>query len=296
MMAMMEQGPNALAALGGHPLIERFLRQPAERFWNELVARAPTFASAVGVTLALWIVARIVRSLAERLLRLSRLDQITEDTWIGRILGGLGDGYTPSKAVASLLYIAILTMALAASADILGLSAVRNALMAILGYLPKLSSGLFVLAVGGYVARAARRAIGSVMKELKSPYAGMAESVCESLILILTVTVAVNTLGADLSFVTNNLAILIATLVLTAAFLFCWAMRRPAEEIIANYYLRRMLQVGDRVTFKEIEGTVDRFAALGLIVRDEDEVEHFVPARHILDGLSRSGRANAPRS
>src|SRR6187399_3235478 len=175
-MALTAMAPDAFTGVTSHPLVERLLKQPAERAWTELLARAPTFASAVAVALVLWLVAKLVRSLAERLLKLSRLDLITQDTWLGRILGGLGDGFTPSKAVASLLYVAILMMALAASADILGLGAVRNALMAVLGYVPKLASGLCVLAVGGFVARAARRAIGSVMKELKSPYGGIAES------------------------------------------------------------------------------------------------------------------------
>ncbi|MGC4091894.1 MAG: hypothetical protein QM756_29235 [Polyangiaceae bacterium] len=280
--------------LTAHPLVERLLKQPAERAWTELLARAPTLASALAVALGMWIVARVVRSITERLLKLSRLDQVTQETWLGRILSGLGEGFTPSKAVASLLYAAILTMALAAAADILGLSAVRNALMAVLGYVPRVASGLCVLVVGGFIGRAAKRAIGSVLKELKSPYAGLAESATETLILVLTVTVAVDSLGADLSFVTNNLAIVIGTFVVTGAFLFGWSMRRPAEELIANYYLRRLLRVGDRVTFNNVEGTVDRFAALGLLLKDDDGVEHFVPARHVLDGVTRSESAAAP--
>ncbi|HWA74515.1 MAG TPA: mechanosensitive ion channel domain-containing protein [Polyangiaceae bacterium] len=270
------------------PLFERFVKQPAEQALAEVVRRAPTLGSALAVLFALWLVARAVRAVTARLLKMSKLDRLIEDTWFGRILSGLSDGFTPSKAIASLLYVAIMMMAVAASADILGLSAVRNALTSVLGYVPRLVSAICVLAVGGYVGRAARRAIGSVMKELKSPFAGIAESGSEGLILVLTVTVAVNALGADLSFVTNNLAMLVGTLVLTAAFLFAWSMRKPAEEIIANYYLRRLVQVGDKVTFGKVEGTVEKFAALGLVLKDAEGSEHFVPARHVLDGLQRA--------
>jgi hypothetical protein len=271
-----------------NPLFDRFVKEPAEQVFAEVVKRAPTLGSALLVLFVLWLVARAVRAVTARLLKLSRLDRLIEDTWFGRILSGLSEGFTPSKAIASLLYLAILMMAVAAAADILGLSAVRNALTAVLGYVPRLASAICVLAVGGYVGRAARRAIGSVMKELKSPFAGIAESGTEGLILVLTVTVAVNALGADLSFVTNNLAMLVGTLVVTAAFLFAWSMRRPAEEIIANYYLRRLVQIGDKVTLANVEGTVEKFAALGLVLRDDEGAEHFVPARHILDGVQRS--------
>ncbi len=290
-VTILAAAPNALDVVQSHPLFERLVRGPAEKAWTELVLRLPTLGSAIATGLGLWLVARAVRAVAWRLLKLSRLDQITEDTWFGRILSGLGEGFTPSKAVASLLYVAILMMALAASADILGLGAVRNALMAVLGYVPRIASGLCIVAVGGYAARAARRAVESVMKELKSPYGGIAESATEGLILVLTITVAVNSLGADLSFITNNLAMIVGALVVTAAFLFGWSMRRPAEEIIANYYLRRLVRVGDRITFGSVEGTVERFSALGLLLRDEDGAEHFVPARHILNGVQRSESA-----
>jgi OmpA family/Conserved TM helix len=172
-------------------------------------------------------------------------------------------------------------MGAAASADILGLPAVRGAIWAVLGYLPKLAAALAVLGVGGYVARVARRAVAGVMKELKSPFAGIAESLTEGVIMLVTITVCVNQLGADLSFITNNLAVILGALIATAALLFAWAMRRPAEEIIANYYLRRLVRIGGQVTLATIEGTVDRFAALGLVLKDSEGCEHFIPAHHV---------------
>jgi hypothetical protein len=102
---------------------------------------------------------------------------------------------------------------------------------------------------------------------------------------------AVDALGADLSFVTQNLMLILGVLVVTAAFLFGWSMRRPAEEIIANYYLRRMVRTGDKVTFNAVEGTVEKFTALGLLIKDDSGDEHFVPARHVLNGLSRTPSA-----
>jgi len=278
-----------------HPLYERLIRKPLELAWTEAAARLPTLATAIAVGVALWLVARVVRAVTSRLLGMSRLDRVIEDTWFGRILSGLGDGMTPSKAVASLLYAAILMMALAASADVLGLSAVRSAMMAVLSYVPKLISALCIVAAGGYLAKVARRAVSSLMNELKSPYAGIAESATEGLLLLLTVTVAVDSLGADLSFVTNNLAIIVGVFVVTAAFLFGWSMRRPAEEIIANYYLRRLVRVGDRVSLANVEGLVDRFTPIGVVLKDEAGQEYFVPARHVLQGVQRLEAAEALR-
>jgi hypothetical protein len=287
---------SVLSLLGGaNPSFDRFVAKPAENALTEVIARAPTVGAAIGTLLGLWIVARIARVVLERLLKLAKLDEAIDETLIARILSGLGEGSTPSKALSTLAYLAILLMALAAAADILGLAAVRAALLAVLGYVPRLAAALAVLGVGGYVARTARRAVASVMKELKSPFAGIAESLTEGVIMLVTITVCVNQLGADLSFITNNLALILGAFAATAAFLFAWAMRRPAEEIIANYYLRRLVRIGDQVTIGEAEGTVDRFAALGLILKDGEGCEHFVPARHVLNGVQRSQSVSLTR-
>lgn len=269
----------------------RFAAEPAERAVTEIATRAPTVAGALGAFLALWLVAKVARVVAVRVLELVKLDDTLDGTLISRIFSSLGEGSTPAKALGTIVYFAVLVMAAAATADILGLSSVRAALWAVLAYVPRLGAALAVLGVGGYVARTARRAIAGVMKELKSPFAGIAESLTEGVILLLTVTVCVNQLGADLSFITNNLAVIVGLFIATAAFLFAWAMRRPAEEIIANYYLRRLVRIGDQVTLANTEGTVDRFAALGLVLKDAEGCEHFIPAHHVLDGLSRTQSA-----
>lgn len=277
------------------PMVERFVVAPAEHALATVVGIAPTVAGALGAFVALWLLARVARVVTVRILRLVKLDQAIDETLISRIFSGLGDGATPSTVLGTIVYFAIVLMGDAASADILGLPAVRGALWAVLGYLPKLAAALAVLGVGGYVARVSRRAVAGVMKELKSPFAGIAESLTEGVIMLVTITVCVNQLGADLSFITNNLAVILGALIATAAFLFAWAMRRPAEEIIANYYLRRLVRIGDQVTLATIEGTVDRFAALGLVLKDSEGCEHFIPAHHVLDGFERTQSASLVR-
>ena len=107
----------ALDGLGAAlPNVLTLLSEPLERLWKELAARAPAMGSALAVLLALWIVARIARSVSERLLRVVKVDQAMENTFVGRMLAGAGDGLTPSKALASLVYAAILLLALAGAA------------------------------------------------------------------------------------------------------------------------------------------------------------------------------------
>jgi hypothetical protein len=267
--------------------LDQMVREPLSRSWAELTARAPALGAALSILVGLWLVARLARGLSERLLRAAKVDTALETTFIGRMLSGASQGLTPSRALASLVYAAILLLALAGASEQLGLTAVGVAISAVLAYVPRVASGLITLAIGGYVAGGVGRAVLSTLKELKSPFAGVAQSATETVVLLVTVTVAVNALGADLSFITSNLVLIFGVVAVTAAFLCCWSMRKPAEEVMANYYLRRIVRVGDWITLGSVEGSVEKFTALGVMLKDAEGIEHFVPARHVLGGLQR---------
>lgn len=264
---------------------------PIESLWSAVVAHAPAILSALGLLLILWIVARVARAVVTRVLGMTRLDAATEKTQIGKLLRAAGAGLTLSRAIAALVHLTIMLMAFMSAADLLGLGAVREALGAALAYVPRLLSVLVVLALGGYLASAARRAVGAMLTEIRSPYAGPLEAITEVALLVIAAAIGVDILGVDISFLTANLSLIIAVGLVTIAFLFAWSMRRPAEEIIANYYLRRMVSQGDRINLGAVEGTIESFTPIGVMVRDAKGEERFVPARHVLDGLGCSGRA-----
>lgn len=275
--------------------VDELVVAPAQQLWGQVLAYAPRVGSALLVLLVMWLVAKLVRAAVVKVLGMTKLDDATKSSWLGRIIGGLADGFTPAKAIGSLAYVAILLLALSTAADLMGLEAVTAALSTAIGFLPKLVSALLVLVVGGYIASAARKAIGAVLQEMKNPYTGVVEGLTEGTIVIIVVTVAVDVLGIDLSFITSNLALIIGTAVISVAFLLSWSMRKPAEEILANYYLRRMVAVGDQVKLGGAEGTVERFAALGLVLKDNTGTERFVPAREVLNGLERRPGAQSLR-
>lgn len=274
--------------------VQRVALGPLEALRDAVALHAPAMLSALGLVLALWLVARLARVIVTRLLGMTRLDAATEQTQIGKLLRAFDADLTLSRAVATLVYLAILIMAFMAAADLLGLTAVREALAAVLAYLPRLVSVIVALGVGGWIASAARRAVGAMLKEMRSPYAGPLETLTEVALLVIAAAIAVDMLGVDISFITANLSLILGVFLVTVAFLFSWSMRRPAEEIIANYYLRRMVGPGDRIHLGDVEGTVESFTPIGVLLRDARGEERFVPARNVLDGLACSGRARRP--
>lgn len=255
---------------------------------KEMIAtRAPTVVSGVAILCVGWLGALLLRALVRRLLLALQLDRALTGTRLGALVGALGKDMGPARLIAQLAYYTLLLLTLDTAAGQLGLTGLEVALSSALGYLPKAFSALALIAVGAYVASAAKLRVGAVLRELRSSAAGLAETATEAGILLLGALLALDVLGVNLAFITGNLTLLLGAALVVVVFLSCWAMRHPAEELIANYYLRRMLSVGDHVQTKTHQGTVLEFVPLGLMLRDATGDEHFVPARELVNGLRR---------
>lgn len=262
-----------------------------EGVWAQVLSTAPAVLTGLAVLLGLWLLAIVLRAITRRLLGITKLDDAVGKTRVGKIIGALGEDMTASRAIAQLVYLAIVVLALTTAADVAGLDAVQEILSSVLGYIPQLLSAVLIVAAGGYVATLVSDAIGKVLKEMRSPYAKLLAGISEGALLVLAITIAIDTLGVDLTFVTSNITLVLGAVTVTLCFLFAWSMRRPAEDIIANYYLRRMVRIGDRIELGDVEGVVERFAAIGVLLRQDSQELRFVPARHVLEGLRHAGSA-----
>jgi len=254
---------------------------------DTIAAHAPKVLSGVGVLVVGWIVARLLRSALRHMLKAVHLDAAVAGTRLQSLLGAISKELVPSLLVAQLAYWTLLLVAWNTAAGIWGLAALEHALAAAVGYLPKALSALALFAGGAYLAGAARRAVGAVLRELRNPAAAILESVTEGALLLVVSLVTLDLLGANLSFITANLTLVVGAGLIVVVFLSCWAMRAPAEQIVANYYLRRMLSIGDQVETAQHRGTVLEFVPLGLVLRDPTGDEHFVPAQSLIAGLRR---------
>ncbi len=260
----------------------RLVTDPLRYLWAETIRLLPTLIGAILVFLVLWIVALVARAVVRKVARMAQMDALLEGTRLAGVLHALDERLTLSRLLGAIAYYAVLVSGLAAAAELLGLHAVREVVVAVAAFLPRLIGALLALALGAALASAVARAVESVARQATSPYAGFLGRTAEVLLLLVVLTVALDLLGADLEILHANLTILLGAGSLTLAFLAGWAMRQPAEHIVANFYVRRILSVGDRVRFDSHEGTVERFTPLGFVLQGKDGERHLVLAKEYL--------------
>ena len=255
---------------------------PLEYLWAQVVRLLPSVVGAIALFLVIWIVAVVLRFATRKIAGYVRVDALIDGTRIGGLLRQMGDELTLSRLLGALVYYTVLISGLAGAADILGLSAVRDVVRAVVAFLPKILSGILALAVGAALASVVAKAVGAFARQASSPHARLLEGVTEFVLMIVVVTVSLDLLGADLTILHANVTIFLGSFIVATAFLAAWGMRRPAEDVIANYYVRRLLAVGDQVERDGKVGSVERFTPIGFVFKTSDGREHLVLAKEYL--------------
>ncbi len=259
-----------------------FVADPARYLLAQIVRYLPLALGAL-IIFVIWLIAAVIaRIIVRKLLTLSKADRLIQGTKIARLVQAIGTDASLARLLGQLTFWTLIIVGFAAAADVLGLEAVREILSGVAAFIPKLFSALIALVLGAWLAALVARAVGGLARETSSPFASLIEKTTEFVLLLVVITISLDLLGADLTILHANITILIGSGFVTLAFLAGWALRRPAEQIVSNYYLRRILSVGDTISHKGQSGTIEKFSALGFVLQTQDGSRHLVLAKEFL--------------
>ena len=73
---------------------------------------------------------------------------------------------------------------------------------------------------------------------------------------MVTILIATNQMGIDISIVENVIIIALGSLLFGAAFAFALGAKTSISNILASYYLQKIYKVGDKVRIGDYEGRI----------------------------------------
>lgn len=263
------------------------IQKQAEEFGNAIAEHLPRILTAIIVLIIFLVVAKILRLVVRRVLAKTPLDPAISGMRIGQLLESMSPGMKMSDFFAQVVYILALLLAWTSVAEVLQLESLKSALSSAIAYTPKVIAAMIILFAGAALASFVRKGLHAMLSDVRNPGVRMLESVAEFAIYFIVLLIALESLGVDTSIVKSNMAIIMGALVIILSFLFCFAMRVPAQEIIANYYLRLKIHAGDEVELNGVSGKVHTFTPLGVMIDDGSGTLHFVPAAESLSGLKK---------
>jgi small-conductance mechanosensitive channel len=222
-----------------------------------------------------WLVARMLRWLFSRItLRIGRMVPGSE---LKRELRDSAGERVAADVVGHVVFWIVFLLFVAAASQVLGLQAVTAGLTRLAQYLPSVLAAVVIVVAGVMLSNVARRATARAVARAGIAQGETLGQAARVLVLIVAIVVALDQVGIESTLLILTLAILLGTVVGSAALAFALGAREAVSGLIAVHYLERFYRPGDRVGVGEIEGRIVEFSGTAVIL-DTNRGRAIVPA------------------
>ena len=176
----------------------------------------------------LW-VAQLIRTLFQKMLKAIKLEALADKFRVNELIKSGGISLTLTDMFLWLLYWIVLLVFLSSAANVLGIPTITNFISVLIGYIPAIFAGLVVMLIGIIAA--------NVVSEMldKVAHGKAFKNVSRWLILLVAFITAVEQLGFNLNFLTENLTIIIAGVMLAFGLAFGLGGKDKAKQFLDKH-------------------------------------------------------------
>ena len=215
--------------------IQDILRDSLSGFLRGIGEFLPNILAAFAILIVGWIVAKVVKSLAVRGLKLVRFPALTEKGGIDAFLAKGGVKQSTTDLIAVLVYWLLMLMVLVTAANALALDVASQLLNQILLYIPNIIVAVIVVAVGLYAASFVAALVRTAAANAGIEQAVLVAAVARYALVIFAFAIALEQLRIGREVVINGFLILFGAASLAAAL----AVGLGAREIVSRYLAER---------------------------------------------------------
>jgi small-conductance mechanosensitive channel len=245
----------------------------------------PKLVIALVLIIGGWLVSYVVAKLFKRLLITVKIDRLSVKLQEIDLVERSGLRLQLSSILASTLYYIMLLVFLIAASDAVGLQVVSEQVANVIQFIPRLVSALMVFVGGLLLANFARTALYTALRSL-GVQSGKLISEVIFYFIVLTITItALEQGGMNTAFLTSNIQILLAGLIIAFALGFGLSSKEVLRQLIAANYNRRKYQVGDYVRVKEYTGRIVAVESTSITLLLANESKVVIPQTEILNGF-----------
>lgn len=227
---------------------------------------APNLLGAAALLFAGWLVARLLRGLAVKLMHVVEL-------LLHRLSRGQAARTIPSGSVeivgAILFWVVILFFA-AAATHVLGLGAFASWLQGLVTYLPTLVAGVLIVVAGVLLAALARDLTLAALSTFPEQQRALLARIVQGTILVTAVAVGADQIGIRITFLVILAAVVTSAVVGGIALAVSLGARAYVANLIGAHYLRQAFGVGQRVRIGELEGTILELTAVSVVLETKE--------------------------
>jgi hypothetical protein len=225
----------------------------------------------VGLVVAL--LALIVASIAERMLRIVmvrlRFDDLIRRSGVDQWIQRAGIRRRLDDVIPRLVFFVLLFLFAREGAESLGLVALSEGIAAVMAYLPSVISAFLIVLIGGALAQVAGHSLEGAARGLGVDFAPSLGRLVTGILLFLVAVTALSELRVDTVLVRNAALLLLGGACLAGALSLGLGSRDITRNVLAGFYARRTLKIGQQVEVAGRVGTVEALTPTQIHLRSE---------------------------
>ena len=216
---------------------ENLIVEPVGEMLTKILGYLPTLLGALIILVAGWIIAKVIKGVVNRLLKIIRFDKLADKAGVSEVLLKGGLKATAGDVLSGLVYWLVIIMVLVMVVNALGLPQASEVFERLFAYIPSVIAGLFVLVMGMFLASFVSGIVRTAAGNANLPKPEMLAGLCRWAIIIFAATVALGELGIATLLVTTTFNIFFGGVCLGLALAFGLGGKDAAGK-----YLERLMR------------------------------------------------------
>lgn len=206
--------------------------ESSQQFLNEIAIALPKIIGALIILIIGWIIAKLLKKLFIKFLRIVRFSFLTEKSGIEKFLKEGGVKTDSIEVLGTLLYWIIMLIVIMATLNSLNLTAASALFNEIMLYIPNIVVAIVILIIGIYLARMVSQILKTSLKSMQEKTSDLISQISYAVIIIMTVFLTLGQLNIAQNIVSSAFQIIFGAICLALALAFGLGGREKASEIL----------------------------------------------------------------
>jgi len=203
---------------------------------NEVLLYVPKVISAAIILIIGYIIARIVRGLLTKGLRLVHFDQVLDRAGLTGMIQRAGTRMDGARLLATIAFWWIFLMFIDMALNTLALPTITTYFNLLIGYIPRLFVAFLIVVVGALIANVVAGAIRGATAETGTTTSGLLGTLARWFILLFALLTAITELDIAQSMIFILFASAVGMVALAGGLAFGLGGRETAAQMVNNWY------------------------------------------------------------
>jgi len=233
------------------------LSESLSNMLSNVVQLLPQIVIGILGLITAWLLLKIILFVLKRVLKAAKIDALSTKVTEARLLGDNEVKIDLLKIALTTVKILLILFFTIVIADVIGLTAISEGIMSVLGYLPTLVSALLIFAGGFYLATAVKKAVLALFESMGIGGSKVISQILFYMITFFVSITALNQAGINTDIITSNFTIILGAFLFAIALGFGLGSKDIFADVLKMFYTRKNYMIGDEISIGDLEGTIE---------------------------------------